>query len=130
MPKLETVHIEFSDVSAARSPPSRRVPRLKSLDLTEAELDGEELADLAPLKSLEEMSIAASFLSKQSLESLSTLKWLKSLSIYRDFPFEESDRTTLLALDDGEQLEVPEGEAHVFRRAVGNAATIKSWNRH
>lgn len=124
LPKLETIHIEFSDVSGQDLRHLAAFPRLKSLDLTEAELDGAELADLAPLKSLEELSIAATALSQQSLESLRALKRLKVLTIRQDVSSggfssdKQPDRTTSVALDEGEQLEVPEGEAHVFRRAL------------
>ncbi|HUY89553.1 MAG TPA: hypothetical protein VMV10_12535 [Pirellulales bacterium] len=118
LPQLETIHIEYSEVSGQDLRHLAVFPRLKSLDLTHVEFDGAELGDLAPLKSLEELSIAATSLSKQTLESLLALKRLKSLSIYQDFPFEESDRTASLALDEGDQLEVPEGEAEVFRRAL------------
>lgn len=124
LPKLETIHIDFSDVSGQDLRHLAAFPRLKSLDLTEAELDGAELADLAPLKSLEELSIAAWSLPQQSLESLRALKRLKVLTIRQDVwsggfsSVKGPDRTTSVALDEGERLEVPEGEGHVFLRAL------------
>lgn len=124
LPKLETIHIENSEVSGQDLRNLAAFPRLKSLDLTEAELDGADLSDLASLKSLEELSIPATALSRQSAASLRAMKQLKSLSISQDFPIggffgiERSGPTTSLALDDGDRLELPKDKADAFRRAL------------
>jgi hypothetical protein len=117
LPKLDTIRIEHK-VSGQDLRHLAVFPRLKSVDLTDAEFDGAELADLAPLKSLEELSIDAESLSKQSLDSLCALKRLKSLSIDKGFSFDEPDRMVSLALDESDQLRVPAPEADVFRRAL------------
>jgi len=84
------------------------LPRLKSLNLSNVRVSDAGLADLASLKSLEELAIGVDLATPARLPSLRALKRLKALHILR-----------YMAVTDAVLAELPALEAHQARYTAG-----------
>ena len=107
LPRLETIDIStwglMIDVQDIRR--LADLPRLKSLNFQGADLTDAAVAELASLKSLEELAIGAELATPARLQSLAALKRLKTLHIER---YVHVDDDTLAALPLQETFEAKE----------------------
>lgn len=116
LPQLERIDFIRSDIRAEDLHHLAILPRLRVLDLASAEFGPDAgLADLASLKSLEDLTIDRVNLSAAGLESLAGLKKLHALHITGIF--RKSAGLVDLPLDDGNMFDVAESDADQFRRA-------------
>lgn len=117
LPRLESLELAHSVVRDHDLHHVARLPRLKSLGLERTNITGAGLAVLAPLESLEELTIGDA-VSATALESLRSLKHLKKLHLSQTGGLLLNTRYTTLMLDNGYYRKVPTDEADDFRRAV------------
>jgi Leucine-rich repeat (LRR) protein len=117
LPQLERIDLSMSDIRAEDLHHLAILPRLKVLDLTSADFGPDAgLADLASLKSLEDLTIGRANASAAGLELLARIKRLHALHINTGI-FDKGAGPVRLPLDGGNTLGVAESEADHFRRA-------------
>ena len=103
LPRLETIDLRGGSIVDDED--LRRLailPRLKSLNLSDVDVSDAGLANLASLKSLEELAIGGKLATPGRLESMLALKRLKKLHILRYAAVTEA---TLAALEAQESLD-------------------------
>ena len=109
LPHLEALDLRNSQVVDGDLRYIARLPRLKSLNLSGIFITGAALTDLAPLESLEELTIERySFADSAGLKALAGMKRLKKLHIYL---FDEDAWRSPEALSDELDLSLEEAEA-------------------
>jgi len=92
------------------------LPSLNSLNLASTRVTERGFCALTSLKSLRELTIGAQLVSAAKLKSLSTLRHLKSLHI--DSSIQKAGRRATLAIDHGDEVQVPEGELTACVKAL------------
>jgi hypothetical protein len=137
LPQLEAIEFVFSNVSGRDLRRLSVLPRLKALDLKYASLGADvDLADLARLDSLEELTVGGDDISAAGLESLEAIKHLRAVHISRRNAFKGDDVRATLKLDGGDELLGGGDELTVLARGgrpssgVADVAAIPSRNCH